>query len=179
MSVDPDDSSGVLDLAEVRTWVRTVPASGQRLLEFKLITYDTWTTDLMEDPWTSINIYFDLDDDHGTERRLSIDVAADGSLFAEVQNTRTGFIRGYGKAWRPNDTSLRVQLPPRVLADGTRGFRWYVRSAFHQESHPDCGTVDDFVLICPDRAPDTRWIVRSGWIVCTVGARGSSTAIGC
>lgn len=150
---DPDDSPGGLDISYVKHSHRTVQATGQRLLRHRLTTYEAWDTSVLA-RGSRIYFFFNIDADADYERRLTINVSEDGTLYAEMDNPSSGWTRGYARVWRPNRRSVAIEFPTRLLKRDLAKYRWYGDTVFHLSEHPDCGDVGNVSVLCGDRAPN-------------------------
>ena len=131
----------------------------QRLIVHALSTYDEWDAATL-DGNSRIFWYFRVD---GSLRRTAITRAApDGSLFTEVFRGPTNDLRGFAKTWRPDNHSVQIAFPRRLLGRGASTYSWYVQTIFHRSDHPDCGDEGgDVSNDCLDRAPDRGWVRHS------------------
>jgi hypothetical protein len=157
-SSDLDDSTGGLDISSVRHAHWVVASTGQRLLRHRIQTFESWDDDVISDAHTHFYIYFNTDNDARVERRLWVDTK-DGTLFARMEGPNEGGrVFGFAQIWKPRDDALIVQFPRALLGKSISRYRYYVESVFHDDLHPDCGTVDDMVFLCFDRAPEAGWL---------------------
>lgn len=150
---DGDDSSGMLDLRSASH------AHRSGLLVHSVETYEPWENEILVDGLTRFNFLFSY---RGSPRRqLVVEVADDQqSLFAEMSDWRTGKIVGYAKVWRPDERSLRVEFPKRLLSRKLAKYRWSVSSGYHQSGPPPCGDAEGVSTACTDHVPDSGMILH-------------------
>lgn len=153
---DPDDSPGGLDVSAVRQGYHEIIGTGQRLIRHRIETLEGWDIATFLEGNTYAEIDFDLDGG-GLDRRLTID-ASDGSMYAVMYGSKPHLLLGYARVWKPDPKRVVVEFPRRLFDAQSDGYRWRVRTVFHDDSYPDCATVDDMVFLCADHAPDTGWI---------------------
>lgn len=167
---DADENASALDIKFAQHRHRRQDR-GKSLLVHEVETYEAWDSSLLdtESVIASLIFHFDLDGAYdapiralgfcgeGFERTLEVDVAPDGSLFAEMRRTH-GPVYGYAKVWRPDNRTLRVSFPRRLLKRHLANYRWCVDTGYHDPSRiaDDCGASDDREVFCVDRAPDRR-----------------------
>lgn len=167
---DRDENASLLDI-EAASHGHSRAGGGQHLLVHEVQMYEPWDSSVLETESivASLMFHFDLNDEYddpiralgfcgeGFERTLNIDVAEDGSLYAEMRKT-SGYVRGYAKVWRRDDRSLSVSFPKRLLARRLEVYSWCVDTGFHDPSRDadHCGSSEDRETFCVDRAPDRR-----------------------
>ncbi len=149
---DPEDTDGQLDVATISHGHRR-----RGIVVQSFSTFNRWDTATFEDGSTFA--YFSIWHSGDLKRRIYVDAAPDGSLYAEISNAN-GRVLGYAKVWRPDDRSLRVEFPRRTLGRKVHRYRWNLVTTFHNESHPDCGSEGDAVVLCGDVAPDQKRVLH-------------------
>lgn len=144
---DPDDSQGTLDIAAIEH-----RHDSRALLVHTVSMYEPWDTTVLEDGETQIRLFFYV---RGRlTRAMFVDVTPDGSLFGEVRNWGNAKVVGFAKVWRPDDTSIRIEFPRRLIQPHVARYGWSVGTSFHERGHPDCDQSGSLVIVCSDQAPD-------------------------
>lgn len=150
--VDPDDSTGALDIAEV------AHNHNRGLLTHRLTTYERWETSVLEDGLSDIYFDFFVGDRYVYAR---VDVSPDGTLFGEMRNRDTERIIGFVKVWRPSKRKLRIEFPKRMLGRNVTSYRWSASTSFHRDGHETCGSGPHIIIACIDYAPSRGYIRHS------------------
>ena len=141
---DADDTAGALDVSEVGH------SHGQnRLLIHRLSTYESWSNDVLLDEGTAF--WFEFFPAGGNEKYVRVDVSPDGNLYGEVIRWDGETILAYVKVWRPDDRTIQIEFPKRILKLGLHRYSWNVASTFRQPGASECGG-DPYV--CSDHVPD-------------------------
>jgi hypothetical protein len=156
-ALDPDDTSGPLDIVAARhgheTYTisethTTAPDRHQTKVRLKLITYETWEHTAIAGGKNFAGFEFNLDGDAGIERCAIVDSqdaqegGGEGKTEYEVRIYEgcnyfdDKLIRSYesGHAGRPDAHSLRVTVPRRVLLGrGVKSYRWRAVTSFQEQ----------------------------------------------
>lgn len=149
--LDGDDTSGPFDMVAVRMnhlYVgETHPERTWRILEFRLITYGTWTNDALTGIDTHITFEFDLDKDEDVDRCLVIQRSADGRLEGQMYSVGCEFVLGkpVGKPQdvrRRDEHSLEIDFRPRLLGEDVTTFRWRAVTSYDREGDSECPQPD-------------------------------------
>ena len=149
--IDPDDSSSQLDIKSIEQ-----RHGGRGLLVHRITTFEEWDASTLSEPENSFELSLQY---RGHYRFIHIDVADDGSLFAEINHPTKGAVLGYAKIWRPDTRTVQIEIPKRLLSSEVQGYKWNAQSSFHDEASEDCSNDNDgHVLICNDTAPDSGWV---------------------
>jgi hypothetical protein len=153
---DPDDASGVFDIASIEQTQESSETSATTEIVQRIRMFDAWSNDQLAGN-AFIEMYFDLDGEVGTiERILTIDLDEDdGVLRASMLDATTGQARGYAAVRRSDDRTLEVAFPPLLLRKGLDGYRWY---AFIDSGAPELCAPEN---PCTDRAPDESGLRHS------------------
>jgi hypothetical protein len=146
---DPADSPGKLDV--IRTGYGH---EGTDILRHRVVMEKPWTKKALRSvQLNAIRIFFSIDNEPSWERRLTIDVDAEGRLKA-VMDKRDGTVLGEGRARKPTRKKVSVSFSRELL--GTDGaYSWFVITVYTARNDGPCGTPSDVVQICTDRAPDS------------------------
>jgi hypothetical protein len=153
---DPNDTDGPFDIASVlegHRHPRQEERSNQLVHEMQM--YEAWVNGEASS-YTSLEFQFNLDHDESVERTLRITPNADDSLYA-VMTDRRDRVRGYARVWRPDDRTVRVVFPLRLLKAGIQSYRW---RAYTYHGIPDGETCTIHTTSpgpqkpCIDTAPD-------------------------
>lgn len=147
---DPDDAGHQLDVAE--TSHGHLKVRGGRFLTHRISTFEAWENSVLEG--SSLRIFFNLDRDPETERTLLVTLNEDGSLNAEMHGN--GKLRGYARAWRPDDRTVKVAFPPSLLRRGLEVYRWRVETVGPGFPEQKCSPDPD--QPCLDLVPDRGFI---------------------
>lgn len=150
---DPDDSTGGLDIASI------AHSHSEGVLVHRFSTYEAWDTAVLQDGLSYAKFNFFIDQRYIT---ATVDVEDDGTLYAEIRNFRTQRIIGFAKVWRPDERSLRIEFPKRVLGRGVTSYRWSALTSFHQQGHESCDSDSETttVVACGDPAPTRGFITH-------------------
>ena len=155
---DRNDAFGRLD---VRTITQGhLDTSARRMLLHRIDTFGTWDKDSLRHEGAYIHILFTTDADNRPERMLNVDTV-DNRLVAEMRSWRKKgvgeTIYGHARVSRPDNKSVRVVFPRKLLGRGVDEYGWHVDTQFHKAGHPHCGTERGVIVVCPDSAPnDTK-----------------------
>jgi len=142
MVEDPRDTPDVMDLAEVEHGHRTTFGGGY-VLTHTLRTHDAWGDDLFYGArWD----FFLPDGDRAPDRSLLLGRNSDGSFSAEMENSRD--VIGFANVWRPDDRSIRVEFPRRLLGKRVKSYRWKLYLSY------PCSRDED--VQCEPTTPDTH-----------------------
>lgn len=122
------------------------------LLVHSATTAESWSSSILQGGASTIEWFFLV---KGEVRRAGITKAAeDGTLYTEMIRWPTNRILGFAKTWKPDEQTIQVEFPRRLLGRGVEKYRWYVQTIFHQPDHPECGDAGGVRTKCYDRAPD-------------------------
>lgn len=154
---DPNDSPGRFD-------VKSVSHGHTRngLLTHKVTMWNTWNNGALRGDANQIRVSFNTDSDRVKEREMIIDLWR-GSLFAEMRcycNQRDVVV-GFAKVWRPDESSIKVAFPRRLLRKRLSTYRWRVSTHYAKPWHTICRIGDGVQSVCRDYAPD-RGYIRHG-----------------
>ena len=149
--VDPDDTGGPLDIAEVGHGHRQVQGRVGPHLKHWVRTHEPWDPEVLQDSGR-LFFGFDTDGDRGSVERVVSIQMDEGVLYGRVTSAR-GVI-GYTKVERTNRRTVRVIFPRRLLGKGVRSYRWNSYSSFQEADHPECAPTES----CFDIAPNRRLI---------------------
>lgn len=140
-TVDADDSAGPLDIVYAR--LRHPKAAAETTV--KVVTYETWDEGVLERPTGGernfIGVEVDTRGDSGPERRIIV-TTQNGELVASM----------YGPGWgdpleppratvevrRPDEHSVAVTFPTRMLGRGTDSYRWAAVTSFEATDDASC-----------------------------------------
>ena len=166
--LDGDDSEGPLDIVAARHGHKA--GNGKPSANFKLVTYETWTYQSIDDGRREfISFEINLDDDESIERCLVVrahtppEGTAALGYSATVHQDCVYFndpvVKSYGvdHISFPDAHSVRVRVPKRVLLGaGVDNYRWRGVTSFEQYEHQNdpCYTPpapsDGLYGICAD-----------------------------
>ena len=156
--LDPDDTSGPLDLVAVRHSHGTTD-SGKVVLRFRVVTYETWDDSTINASGSSsdsnigdqfISIELDLDGDGGVDRCVVVtraevksgDFRLEGNVFKDCKYFNDQKLGRTLAVSRPDKHSLRLAVRTRLLAMKTTTYRWRVVTAFEREGSAECSPSD-------------------------------------
>lgn len=169
--VDADDVEGPLDVVEVRQNHQKVPP---RTIRLRLTTYETWESQVLERSSSNerrfVSFEFDTDGDtSGDAQRRVVIRYVDGQLEAGMYADGTsGDPLGPPMASvgvrRPDEHSVKVWFPRRLLGKGIRTYSWRTTTSFEAENDPTCpkpeGPYDGGHGTCADFTPFERHSFR-------------------
>ena len=141
---DRDDSPGPLDLAAARHRHRvliedtTHPPSSRRFTElsFRLVTFEGWTRDVLSANRNFISIEFQTDTDDNIDRCLVFTAGEHELLAGMYKRCRYSDdpLVGTASASRPDDHSVHVAFPRRLLGRGVRAYAWRAVSSYEDQA---------------------------------------------
>lgn len=140
---DADDVDGPWDFKTAihgHEWVE-----GKRFLRHRLETYEPWATEELAD--SSLVILFDFEDGRSPDKWITITAAEDGTPYAEMFHADRRRVDGYAKVWRPDDRSIEVVFPRRLLKRGIRSYQWWAQGDYSLQ-HPEQ---------CTDQGEGVAW----------------------
>lgn len=149
--LDGDDVSGPLDTVATRakhfSVAQTHPEKEWTELEFRVVTYETWSNDRLGGIDNHITIEFKLDSDDDVDRCFEIRQGPDGDLEGQMFSVGCEFVVGapVGRPQavrRPDQHSLQVAFRKRLLGKGVRVFKWRTVTSFDDDGDPDCPRPD-------------------------------------
>lgn len=149
--LDGDDTSGPFDMVAVRMnhlyVAQSHPSRTWRVLEFRLITYGTWTNDALTGIDTHITFEFDLDKDGDVDRCLVIQRDDQGRLKGQMYALGCEFVLGepVGKRQevrRRDEHSLDIDFRVRLLGRDISAFRWRAVTSYDREGDSECPQPD-------------------------------------
>jgi hypothetical protein len=154
---DRDDVHGRLDIKLAVAGHARTKDGKPRLLRHRITTYARWRTHLLADGSSYLQLVLDGDDDAAADVEVTIDVRR-GELTARVRDLDRNESLGKARVWRPGHSSVTIAFPKRYVGGGA--YRWYAESTFHRENSRHCGPVSDVAVVCRDRVPNRRGMVR-------------------
>ncbi len=164
--LDPNDSEGPLDTVAGRLWDRgfctaTISHGDEPQrercyteIQLKLVTYEPWRSEVLSEPNSFISFEFDHDPDDAVDRCVVIRTPAQSgedpadpmparpqaTIYRNCDYSDDPFVRGAGRARRPDDHSIRVLVrEKRLLPKGTRSFRWRSVASYERQGDQACG----------------------------------------
>lgn len=122
-------------------------------LVHSLSTHQSWDADDLDNK-SRIVFKFNLDSDGAAERILRVDSDGKGGLIA-VMSSGGGRRLGTVKTNRPDDRSVRVSFPRRLLRKGLERYVWRATTIAHGCDNPDT-ELDPIAnsMRCFDYAPN-------------------------
>ncbi len=138
--VDADDVADVMDMAEAAH----MHTEERGVVAHSLSTYDPWASDEF---FTAEWFFYVPGGPRGADRTLTVSQNPDGSFRAAVYD-RSGTIRGFANVHRPDDRTIQVELPTRLVGRAIGRYRW---KAF---LHRPCSRDAD--VQCEPVPPDTH-----------------------
>ena len=143
------DSGAELDIVKIRHGHAWPPRNDEVI--HTIVMEEEWASDALDTQ--SLGMCFDLDRDTDVDRCLFIKRNTDGSLYGYLEGTTV--FRGYARVWRPDDFSVKVRFPLRLLKDRKVTFyRW--RAQLHEIDGDNCVESHD----CGDVAPNDGFITH-------------------
>jgi len=146
-ALDPDDTSGPLDIAAVRTTHRVVgeqstgdPEHFRRrtILFFRLLTYETWNDEALSGEKNFVSFEFDRDDNGAANRCVVIrdDAQPDltGRLFKDCTYTSDDRLVAEFVVTRPDEHSVRFSIAKRQLGRRLWGYRWRAVTSYEEQN---------------------------------------------
>lgn len=135
--LDPDDSPGPLDTVASRAKHDTTFAT------FKLITYETWSSDRVEGGNNFITIEFDFDADRQPDRCFDVTSPDGASLVGQMYTVGCALVLGDPKGpplpvARPDNHSLKAEIPRRLIGKDRRSYRWRTVTSFEAADYSGC-----------------------------------------
>lgn len=147
---DADDTQGVFDIASVSH------GHTERLLLHTMTMYEAWENAVLADDSTYVTFTFYYG--RGNFKFITVDVAPDGSLFAEIVRWDGETVVGYAKVWRPDDRTLQIEFPKRALQRGLNRYSWDAHAVYRGPAGSECADPHP----CNDemREANTKFIVH-------------------
>jgi hypothetical protein len=139
--IDPDDTSGASDIADVAFTRRSVwsNANGRRWITVRVRAYEP-----LGSVWEGLSVFLDYRGDRRRDARISIQ-NLEGPPYCDLRIfPSTGWIAPAQQVNRTISCSFKLRL-----LNPTKRIRWRILS-------PDSEFIDSSVI---DRAPDTGWFV--------------------
>jgi hypothetical protein len=159
MTTDADDTSGRLDISRVAHRATEIDRH-HVVMSYRVRSFTTFPTARLHPAKRNLVLELNRDAERGSERNVRIS-SRDGRLIAEVISNATREVIATVEATRPDDQSVRISGPRRLL--GARSYFW--TSNFHAAHSTSCGRGDGFPIVCQDSVPQRGWVRvdQPGW----------------
>ena len=149
--LDEDDVSGPLDTVATQAKhfavAQTHPEKEWTELEFRLVTYETWSSDRLSGVDNHITFEFNLDSDADVDRCFEIRQGEGADLQGQMFGVGCEFVLGdpVGRTRavrRPDQHSVRVAFRKRLLGKSIHTFKWRTVTSFDEDDDPECPRPD-------------------------------------
>ncbi len=139
--LDRADSDGPLDLAGASAAHKRSTETGRRYFNLELITYEAWADQTVAGGRNFLAFEFNWDRDTNIERcvvvqqrevepgtfALEATVNQDCTYLADERVTSTPLVT------RPDEHSVKIQIPRRAVTGGDPDFRWRAVSSYEEQ----------------------------------------------